>query len=145
MRLFVRFRRPSGHKTSLDLTGWEIIDCDPVNGTDKKKVDRLADDILKNGWNGPPVLVEGTSLISGSHRRAALQKLLNIGDYSTADRIDKILSDDSIGEDVSDIMDDWRVRMENEYGFITNTPYDDLSRIFEGTRVEEYKKDLAEW
>ncbi len=153
MKLFNRFRRKiTGHKTSLDITGWEIIDCDPINSTDNKKVDRLVQDILKNGWNGPPILVEGTNLVTGSHRRAALQKLFNMrddafsdGDYVTSDRIDMILSDDNIGEDVSDLMDSWRDRMRGEYGSEIETPYDNLEQIFTGTWVEDYKKEIAEW
>ena len=111
----------------------DILDFEPVNGVDEEKVNDIYDSIVKNGWNGAPILTYGNCLLTGSHRQAALKKMfdndLDLG-FECAEDVTDII-DDKISEGMS---------MEDIFG---NLDY--LREIFQGTRIEEYKEDLEEW
>lgn len=47
-----------------------------INEVDESKVDELVSSMLSNGWQGMPILIIGESLLTGSHRLAALKKLM---------------------------------------------------------------------
>jgi hypothetical protein len=40
---------------------------------DMTKVERIAADMLSNGWTGAPIVVEGEQALTGAHRLAAAQ------------------------------------------------------------------------
>lgn len=109
----------------------------PVNDTDTTTVAILAKSILKNGWQGCPILTWGENLVTGSHRLEALKSLENDG-YD----IDSL---GEIAEDVTDLIDDVLATFEMENGYMPDIDYQDIGWIFEGTWVETYKKQIAEW
>lgn len=47
----------------------------PINDVDNDKVKEIAESIKANGYVGCPILVFGESLLTGSHRKAALDLL----------------------------------------------------------------------
>lgn len=113
------------------MTYEEISRFAPINDVDTDKVAELAASIEANGWQGMPILVAAASgmLITGSHRFAALATLDDADDMEVA-------------EDVQDIIDAY---CEENDVTIDELPYDNLSAIFRGTWVEEYKDELEEW
>jgi hypothetical protein len=51
---------------------------DPLHTPDDHdKVNQLATDMAVNGWRGAPLIVDGDSAITGSHRIAAVARLIN--------------------------------------------------------------------
>jgi len=118
------------------MTYEEIKYCEIINEVDLDKVEEIAKSIKTNGWVGSPILVSNDTLITGSHRLAALQ-LLN-------DR-DELDFDMDVAEDVTDIIEAAFEKFENENGYTPELQYDDLGWIFEGTWVEKYKDEIAEW
>lgn len=116
----------------------EIFFFAPVNEVDEKKVRDLVESIKANGWTGAPILVSvahGT-LITGSHRLAALRTLDADMDW------DGDLDDlGDIAEDVDDIIDAWCEENDNT---IDDIQFDNLSSVFAGTWVEEYKDEIEE-
>lgn len=125
----------------FDDIGFELI-----NGVDEKKVQELADDMLTNGWQGAPILYHNSiGLITGSHRMAALNKIEEMydNDELTDEQIEMaelIDSEQEYALDVTEIVDDW-MEENPEYGF----EFDRIGMIFEGTEVEEWKEEIAEW
>lgn len=119
------------------MTAYEILHFAPVNPTDPAKVRALADSIAVNGWTGAPLLVSEPygQMITGSHRLAALRLLDEEGDLDL-----DTLGD--VAEDVTDLLADW---CEATASTIDEIPFDDLGSIFAGTRIEDYKSELAEW
>lgn len=116
------------------MTYEEIKGFAKVNSTESDKVDELASSIRENGYVGAPILVAAASgiLITGSHRLAALDKL------SEEQNVD----DMDVAEDVQDLIDAWCE--ENESG-IDDIDFSNLSRVFAGTWVEQYKDEIEEW
>lgn len=123
---------PNTRKAKI-MTGLEILGFEKVNGVNETKVNEIAESIKKDGWKGCPILVYGNTLISGSHRLAALEKL-NGEDFDI---------DFECAEDVSDIIED-KINGGMDIDDIFNyTDY--LRAIFEDTWVEEYKDEIKEW
>lgn len=124
-----------------DLTALDILNCAPVNPTDKNHVEELAKDIAENGWNGPPVLahVAAEQLITGSHRHDALKYLWDeeLWDYTDMNALGYI------GISVDDIVDEYC--KENDCILDWEFPFDWLHKVFAGTWVEPYVKDSSEW
>lgn len=112
----------------------EIIDFEKINDTEEEKVNEIAESIKANGWQGCPILTHGNTLITGSHRLDALRKLYE-EEYD--------ISDMEVAVDVSDIIDE---KIENgmDPAYIFGN-LDNIGEIFEGTWVEEYKSEIAEW
>lgn len=112
------------------MTGLDILDFAPVNGTDEDKAKEIAESIKKNGWQGAPILTYGNCLITGSHRLRAIQLLFE-EDYDISFEC---------ANDVTDILE--------EKGFEDKIfDYTDggLRYIFEGTWVEDYADGIEEW
>ena len=111
----------------------EILSFAPVNKIDQCKAQAIAESIKSNGWVGSPILVSKSHgmLITGSHRQAALS-MVDIDIDSLGD----------IAEDVDDIIDTWC--REND-ACIDDIDFGNLSVVFGGTWVEQYKNDIEEW
>lgn len=115
------------------LRAIDILDFEPVNGTDSDKVESIYTSITKNGWTGAPILTYGNCLITGSHRLAALAKMFDDGYDMTFD----------CAVDVTDILED-RIAVGMTWEDIYEN-LDYLRIIFTGTRIEEYKNEIEEW
>ena len=121
------------------MTYTDIMQYIPVNDTDAAHVREIADSIKANGWIGMPILVcnaFGGSLVTGSHRLAAL-RLLASEDW---DFDPDILGD--IAEDVSGEVEKWCIDEDEDFDHF---PHDNLSAVFCGSWVEQYKDELIEW
>ncbi len=120
-----------------EMTYMQISCYATPNATDRKHVDEIAQSILKHGWDGAPILVDSVQgiCLTGSHRMAALQHL--------ADDTDMDVDDMTVALDVHDILEDWYDSQDPET--VDELPLDNLSAIFAGTEVEEYKDQLPEW
>ena len=87
------------------MATYEDIKCLPlVNDVDEKKVSEIKKSILKNGWQGAPILYTNLGLVTGSHRLAALQEIEENGED------DDVLFE-NIAEDVTDIVNDYCEKM----------------------------------
>ena len=120
-----------------EMTYMQISCYATPNDTDRKHVDEIAQSILRHGWDGAPILVDSVQgvCLTGSHRMAALQHL--------ADDTDMDVDDMTVALDVHDILEDWYDSQDPET--VDELPLDNLSAIFAGTEVEEYKDQLPEW
>ena len=120
-----------------EMTYMQISCYATPNDTDRKHVDEIAQSILKHGWDGAPILVDSVQgiCLTGSHRMAALQHL--------ADDTDLDVDDMTVALDVHDILEDWYASQDPDT--VDELPLDNLSAIFAGTEVEEYKDQLPEW
>lgn len=107
-----------------------------INDIDETKVNKIAESMKENGYIGCPILVFNDQLLTGSHRMAALKQLEDEG-YD--------VSDWGVAEDVTDLVDEAFVRFEEENGWQKDMDYSDLGWMFEGTWVEKYKSEIAEW
>lgn len=123
---------------------YQHICCYPlINDVAPDKVDTLVQSILSNGWQGPPILVYGDTLLTGSHRLAALHKIANNPDTCGAD----VLWDD-IAEDVTDIVNAAITHKAGKLGiepWDVDLDYSDIGWILDGTGYERYKGDTREW
>jgi len=119
-----------------DTDAYGVLNLVPVNEVDSDKVNKIAVDIEKNGWNGLPILYSENYgiLLTGSHRQAALQELDNDGfDLSSLG---------NIAVNVDDIIEKWSEETGNT---VDDIQYDNLGAVFEGTWLEKYKKYIEEW
>lgn len=116
---------------------YERIKCFPsVNDVDIDKVNDLAKSIKANGYIGCPILVYGDALLTGSHRKAALDLLEGEGyDVSTLD----------VAEDVTEIVENAIAKFEEENGYIPDIDFSDIGWMLKGSWVEDYKDEIAEW
>lgn len=57
------------------LKAIDILGFEKVNDIEPEKVLEIASSIRENGWRGAPILTYGNTLITGSHRLAALDIL----------------------------------------------------------------------
>lgn len=123
---------------------FDSIRCYPlINEVDPDKVSSLAQSMLANGWQGAPILVYGESLLTGSHRLAALRQIANDIDTCDAD----VLHQD-VAEDVTDIVIAAIERRAEGLGvepYDVSIDYDNIGWILEGTVYEMYKNDIREW
>jgi hypothetical protein len=115
-----------------------ISNYSPINEVSPDKVDKLVESMLERGWVGCPILVYGESLITGSHRLAALHKIAH--EHPEADVLNQ-----EIAEDVTDIIEGRLAEFEAENGYIPEIEYDNIGWLFEGTWVENHKDSLPEW
>lgn len=122
------------------------INYPPINGIDYKKVDKIIESILTNGWQGAPILYhESIGLITGSHRSVALERIFEMydSDELTDEQMEIVEEIDYSGDyayDVTDIVDKWLDENTGE-----DIQFDYLSPVFEGTEVEEWKDEIDEW
>ena len=120
-----------------EMTYMQISCYATPNDTDRKHVDEISQSILRHGWDGAPILVDSVQgiCLTGSHRMAALQHL--------ADDSDMDVDDMTVALDVHDVLEDWYDSQDPDT--VDELPLDNLSAIFAGTEVEEYKDQLPEW
>lgn len=115
----------------------DIIGFSLINDVSDEKVIRLAESIKENGFIGCPILVAYDSLLTGSHRLAALKYLvidLGMNDLLDAD----------VAEDVTEIVEEHILqRIEDGYG--SDIQYDSLRWYLSGSWVENYKDEIEEW
>lgn len=125
----------------FDEIGFELI-----NDVDENKVQDLVENMLNEGWKGAPILYHSSiGLITGSHRMAALNKIEEMYDNDEltekqTEMAEMIDSEQDYALDVTEIVDDW-MEENPEEGF----EFDSIGMIFEGTEVEEWKDEIAEW
>lgn len=120
------------------MTAMDIINYNAINDTVAARVAEIKSSIMANGWQGAPILVceAHNMLITGSHRLAALK---DIYDNEWGFDLDSL---GDVAESVDDIIDAW---CEKNDCTVDDIPADNLSAIFTGTWVEEYKDEIAEW
>lgn len=112
-----------------------------INDVDTDKVEHLMQSMLDSGWHGAPILFCDTCLITGSHRLQALKNLDNMYydvDSDIQDKIDRVLCNDAIAINVTDIINEYCVNNDCDIDFSS------LGNIFAGTWVEQYKNEI-EW
>lgn len=107
-----------------------------INEVEEDKVTALAENMRSNGYVGCPILVCNDQLLTGSHRLAALRKLEEEG-------VD--VYDWEVAEDVTDIVEDALSRFEEENGWQKDVDCSEIGWLLEGSWVEEYKDEIAEW
>ncbi|MDL2216052.1 ParB/RepB/Spo0J family partition protein [Ruminococcaceae bacterium OttesenSCG-928-N02] len=118
-----------------------------INKVDADKVAELANSIKTNGWQGCPILYTDAGLLTGSHRLAALNMLYDewVAENCDNDALEAIFEAD-IAEDVTYLVEAaFEKYAEENDGECPELEYDNLGWIFEGTWVEEYKSEIAEW
>lgn len=118
------------------MNAYEVMNLIKINDTEFARVEEIAKSIEVNGWVGCPILYSASfgTLITGSHRVAALELLDNNG-----------IDLDALGEvaeDVDDLINAW---CEENYCCFDDIRYDCLGEIFTGTWVEQYKDEITEW
>ena len=118
------------------MATYEEIKCLPlVNDVDEKKVSEIKESILKNRWQGAPILYTNMGLVTGSHRLAAIREI------EETEEDDSILDED-IAEDVTDIVNDFCEKHDMTWDELD---FSSLRDIFTGTWVEDYKDEIREW
>jgi hypothetical protein len=110
----------------------------PVNDTDETRVEELVKSMLVNGWVGCPILVLGESLLTGSHRLAALRKIAE--EHPEAE----VLTQD-VAEDVTEIVNERLLAHEAEYGYIPDIDYSSIGWLLEDSWVAAYSDEIVEW
>ena len=129
------------------MTGFDVLHCqglDLAQGLDEKKVQALVKSILENGWKGCPILVYGESLLTGNHRQEALGRIYNMvlsGEIDDA----PVLDDDSVAEDVTEIVEKNLKAAEELLGYIPEIDYSNIGWLLKGSWVEKYKDEIVEW
>jgi len=106
-----------------------------INEVNEVKVNNLVQSILSNGWQGAPILFTNMGLVTGSHRLAALQ-------YIDCELLDDTVLYQDIALDVTDIINQFCE--EKDYVW-EQLSFNNLSMIFKGTEIEQYKEELKEW
>ena len=106
-----------------------------MNDTEPSKVMAIVTSVIEAGaWDedAPPVIIASDYAITGSHRIDAAGKLsiLGYGEYTVL---------------VVDATEEVDLYCEENECTIDTLPYDDLSKIFKGTEVEEEAKRNEEW
>ena len=118
------------------MTYQQISCMHPINEVDEDKVQALMDSMRKNGFVGCPILVYGDEILTGSHRLVALQRLAET---------DLCVDDWDVAEDVTDIVEDNYSRFVDDNGWAPDIDYSNIGWLLEGSWVEEYKDEIAEW
>lgn len=125
------------------MTFQEIMCMPGLNDVDSEKVNALAQAMLENGWQGAPILVYGESLLTGSHRVAALHKIYDMVLSFEIDDAEVLHQD--IAEDVTEIVLEHIAAREEEEGDVPDIDYQNIGWLLEGSWVEQYKDEIAEW
>lgn len=108
----------------------DIAKLQPINEVDQDKVADLAKS-MRDGWSGPAILFCGDHAITGSHRIAAAELLVEAGIDYVVDAVD-----------VSDIVGDW---CEENQTTVDDFPFDNLSAVFAGTWAEDIASQNSEY
>ena len=104
---------------------WDIKKLELVNDVDENKVEKIKQSIIKNGWQGCPILYTDLGLVTGSHRLEALKKI-----EKEEESID--ILDENVAEDVSDIINEY---CEENGIYWDEIDFSNLRDIFTGTWV----------
>ena len=122
----------------------DIRSLPPVNAVDPDKVEELKVSMLASGWQGAPILYTDLGLITGSHRKAALDAIDAAWDTLTdaEKNVAITLLNSDIALDVTGILNDYCE--ENDFTW-DDIDFSSLGKIFEGTGVEQYKDEIVEW
>lgn len=107
-----------------------------INEVDEEKVNEIAENMRKNGFVGCPILIWNDTLMTGSHRLAALKKLEEEG-------VD--VFDWEVAEDVTEIAEENFAKFEEENGWQRDIDFSDIGWLLKGSWVEEYKDEIVEW
>lgn len=108
-----------------------------INDVIESKVDDLYESMKKNGYVGCPILIYNGNLLTGSHRLCALDKLYRDG-------YDEVF-DWEVAEDVTDIVKEHILAREESDGWAPDIDYSNIGWLLEGSWVEQYKDEIAEW
>lgn len=108
-----------------------------INDVIESKVDDLCKSMKKNGYVGCPILIYNGNLLTGSHRLCALDKLYRDG-------YDEVF-DWEVAEDVTDIVEEHILAREEADGWAPDIDYSNIGWLLEGSWVEQYKDEIAEW
>lgn len=131
------------------MTFSEIRGYEPINNTDDNKVKSLVESIKKNGWNGCPILASEhmESLVTGSHRFEALDTICRneAVAWDFEEEHDCDIEEIEVADNVDDILEEYFNNNDLSWEDFNTLPFDNLHLIFEGTRIEKYKNQLAEW
>ncbi len=123
----------------------KIIRLAPINETDESKVQELVASMKESGFIGCPMLVWGETLLTGSHRLAALKALIKecdaADDYTKRDEIEGW----DVAEDVTDICQENYDKFVDENGYEPDIDYSNIGWLLAGSWVEEYKDQIEEW
>ena len=103
---------------------WDIKKLELVNDVDENKVEKIKQSIIKNGWQGCPILYTDLGLVTGKEEES------------------RDILDENVAEDVSDIINEY---CEENGIYWDEIDFSNLRDIFTGTWVEEYKDELVEW
>ncbi len=115
-----------------------------INEVDREKVNALADSMIKDGWIGAPILVYGESLLTGSHRLAALHEVERRYGADEIDSAPSVLWED-VAADVTEIVEQALAAFESERGWSKDIDTSDIGWLLKGSWVEQYKAEIAEW
>lgn len=118
------------------MTYRHIENMYPINEVDENKVESLMNSMKENGYVGCPILVWNDQLLTGSHRKIALEKLAE-DDYEVCNW--------EVAEDVTELVEAAFENFEEENGWQRDIDYSDIGWLFKGTWVEEYKNEIEEW
>lgn len=92
---------------------------------DEAKVEALMESMAASGWQGRPVVVEGTQALTGAHRLAAWRRLhedhngvptVSVADVFAAADLDWTEAMEDAGYDVADAMARLPDAVRDEYG-----------------------------
>lgn len=112
-------------------------------------IKKLAHDIVDFGYRGAPILyIPQVAIIDGHDRLAALcliDKLIMNARNWTPDfeAALMMLNKQEIAEDVTDIV--YKYMLDHDCQEYEDLPIGHLGDMFEGTRIEEYKKYIKQW
>lgn len=126
------------------MTYEEINHFAKINELDSDKVKTLVGSMLTNGWVGCPILVFSDSLLTGSHRLAALCEIERMFNDGEIEEYPEIL-DQEVAEDVTDIVCDSLEKFNDENGYTPDIDYSNIGWLLEGSWVEDYKSEIVEW
>lgn len=123
----------------------QVMGFRPVNTVDNERVRELVVSMKANGFVGCPILVWNNELITGSHRLAAINALLE--EYNVTDDYGKAaeVEEWEVAEDVTEICEENYARFVEENGYEPEIDYSSIGWLLEGSWVEEYKDQIAEW
>ena len=110
---------------------------------DDEKVDELVESMLKNGWVGSPILIYGDGLLTGSHRFAALKKINKMIENDEIQEAN--VMDQDVADDVTEIVEEHIAQYEEENGWVPDIDFGNIGWLLEGSWVEKYSDEIAEW
>ena len=128
------------------MTTYSSIQCLPaINSVDQAKVNELVASMLTNGWQGAPILYTAHGLVTGSHRKAALDSIDRAWDTLSDEQkniASTLLGSADIALNVTEIIETYCEENGLDWDDID---FGGIGQIFAGTEVEQYKDEIVEW